>query len=323
MIGDLSVPALSLPLSKRLSIPEPEIVYHYASLETLMKIVEARQLWATNVRYLNDTSERDTFLSRVPSRLEIFKKEHPELDWAEMEPPAEKQTLGEIEDTPSTISFSEDNDSLNQWRAYCPKGRGVSIGFDVSCLRRSRVPSAFPTKVSALYPFAPTISAGRVEYLGQFEDWKVDDGITQCYEEAAALHGRLDPETRGGHNAVKYLRFFIEDRATFYKDESFASEQEYRVVVGSVHWQSSLLKFRCNDWSIVPYIPVAIPNRNETPLIAEAEETQDPAAWDAIRQIVVGPTADKDLTAKTLQAFLRSKGMAVPVATTRIPFRDW
>ena len=36
--------------------------------------------------------------------------------------------------TPFVASFSENGDQLSQWRAYCPKGNGFSIGFRYSDL---------------------------------------------------------------------------------------------------------------------------------------------------------------------------------------------
>jgi len=35
----------------------PEAIYHYTSPEALTGIVRDKQLWATNIRYLNDSQE--------------------------------------------------------------------------------------------------------------------------------------------------------------------------------------------------------------------------------------------------------------------------
>jgi hypothetical protein len=38
---------------------EPEVVYHYTSMDTMIKIVESATIWATSISYLNDDSERE------------------------------------------------------------------------------------------------------------------------------------------------------------------------------------------------------------------------------------------------------------------------
>ena len=37
--------------------PEPTILWHYTNLAGLIGIVERRKLWATDLRYLNDSTE--------------------------------------------------------------------------------------------------------------------------------------------------------------------------------------------------------------------------------------------------------------------------
>jgi hypothetical protein len=117
-------------------VADPEIVYHYTSADTLLKIVDKREIWATNIFYLNDVSESrhslELFTKRLPVFLERNKSEHGEalrnvfaqgisIDW----------------DPPFVASFSSHDDSLPQWRSYCSNGNGVSIGFRVSALRQS------------------------------------------------------------------------------------------------------------------------------------------------------------------------------------------
>ena len=138
----MSFNPLSLP-NLPLEMPhiDPSIVYHYASLETLTKIVDTQQLWATNVKFLNDTKERAAFLEQAMQRLEGFRDRNPNLDRTAFDEALDpdRPAYDSISYLPSVISFSKDADSLPQWRAYCPKGRGVAIGFSVSALKNARV----------------------------------------------------------------------------------------------------------------------------------------------------------------------------------------
>src|SRR2546423_10494745 len=41
----------------RLHQDSPRLLYHYTSADGLLGMLQGRQLWATNVRFMNDTSE--------------------------------------------------------------------------------------------------------------------------------------------------------------------------------------------------------------------------------------------------------------------------
>jgi hypothetical protein len=60
------------------AIDVPEVVHHYTSMETFLKIVQSKQLWATSVAYLNDTSEQDHFFKRALARVDDVLSNHPE-----------------------------------------------------------------------------------------------------------------------------------------------------------------------------------------------------------------------------------------------------
>src|SRR5712671_6860096 len=42
---------------ERMHRDPPRLLYHYTSADGLLGMLEGRQLWATNVRFMNDTSE--------------------------------------------------------------------------------------------------------------------------------------------------------------------------------------------------------------------------------------------------------------------------
>jgi hypothetical protein len=54
----------------------PEVVYHYTSMDTLLKIVATGHIWATNINYLNDVLERRHCLARVKARLRSVEGKH-------------------------------------------------------------------------------------------------------------------------------------------------------------------------------------------------------------------------------------------------------
>jgi hypothetical protein len=45
--------------------------------------------------------------------------------------------------------------------------------------------------------------------------------------------------------------------------------------------------------------------------------------WDFIDQVVIGPTANMDLSVAAVASFFRKQSMAVEVVSSNIPYRDW
>ena len=125
----------TLPMAEPEQVPD--IVYHYTSIDTMMKIVASESIWATSVCYLNDTSEQSHFLNLVRSRI-------PHIKFATSEEREAAESFlnvqeGGFANRPFIASFSAEADSLPQWRSYCNAGNGVAIGFSSNCLRRAAI----------------------------------------------------------------------------------------------------------------------------------------------------------------------------------------
>lgn len=116
-------------------VGEPEVVYHYTTVDTMMKIVSSGKIWATSISYLNDSSEGEHFLRMVRRRLPDLLPQY-QLRETVLSKLDDKARL--IERRPFIASFSAEGDSLPQWRSYCPRGNGVAIGFRVGCLTRAK-----------------------------------------------------------------------------------------------------------------------------------------------------------------------------------------
>ena len=146
---------------------EPDILYHYTSQKGLLGILQTKKLWMTNILYLNDSSEYRHTIDLLKSEIEKRKKLLPPLKFegllsSKITPEDNinnrKHHILDIlkmfcetlidssgKDTfPQryVFSFSQKGNDLNQWRSYCPKEGGFSIGFDyqrlLSILRKSK-----------------------------------------------------------------------------------------------------------------------------------------------------------------------------------------
>src|SRR3972149_5919227 len=117
----------------------PNILYHYTSKTGLLGIIKDKCLWATNILYLSDAAEF-SYTLEVSSKVLDTKMKDTTLTHNEsklihkMYEVVQGNLEFHIPDT-YVACFSEDGDSLSQWRAYCPKTGGFSIGFDDEYLR--------------------------------------------------------------------------------------------------------------------------------------------------------------------------------------------
>ena len=105
------------------------MLYHYTSPEGLLEILSKRKVWATNIRYLNDSEEFTYAAGKVKS---LLKEKLSSLDNDFFLNKFLSYILWEGKDSPEVyvIAFSEMSDQLSQWRGYCPPTGSFSIGFD-------------------------------------------------------------------------------------------------------------------------------------------------------------------------------------------------
>jgi hypothetical protein len=108
--------------------PPLSIVYHYASLDVTVKILNSFEMWCTNVAFSTDTSEGvhgESVIDGVCT-----------TDRDLLMRGARKLVAEEIDGY--ATCFSVDADEETKWRTYGAKGTGVSIGFDVDVLAKRK-----------------------------------------------------------------------------------------------------------------------------------------------------------------------------------------
>jgi len=106
----------------------PDIVYHYTLIESFKKILATGKIRATRYDQMNDMSEVQLGVEALLRAVESYKTDSSFDDYKKF---LLSGIEGYKEDTLEVyvLSLSDAPDSLDQWRAYTPKG-GVAIGFD-------------------------------------------------------------------------------------------------------------------------------------------------------------------------------------------------
>jgi hypothetical protein len=113
-------------VSDETSQPTPPIVYHYASLDVAVKILDTFEMWCANVAFSTDTSEGvygENVIGGVCTA-------DPDLLMRGARELVEEEIDG------YATCFSVDADEVTKWRKYGANGTGVSIGFDADVLSK-------------------------------------------------------------------------------------------------------------------------------------------------------------------------------------------
>ena len=269
-----------------------ELISHYTSLEGFRGIIESKNIWATNVMFLNDNKEYFHAFEVFDSEFERFKEDiKPSSNDDLFFLAAFRQCMDNMDLTGSeqhyVTSFSENLDQLSQWRAY------GSIGI---IFNRKRLEDSLQSNESVLCDTAACryeSSSLEAEFYGRIRD------IYNDFQKALLDKGREEI-----FSLVVDLQIYLYDIAAFYKDGGFNEESEYRLSCASTGRED--VKFRSDGSYLIPYIEV-------------------PFNSNAIDSVIVGPCVDPERTERSIQLFMNHH---FPKNTPKIyksksPFRNW
>jgi hypothetical protein len=278
--------------------PKPEILYHYTTIDAMMSIAKCRKIWATNISYLNDSSEGVHLLGMIRKRLpELLEKHHvndsvlERLDYTDTE----------IEDRPFIASFSTDGNSLPQWRSYCPNGNGVAVGF-----RTGSLPEGIQIEKDEPSGFG-FIRIEKVDYTPVSDELPiVDSVIAELIAQTDEMLRSSEGRTTSRLAAEREDQFVIiaHMAACSRKHHSFSNEKEYRLIADPVFMKAGRLRFRSARSTLVPYIELSILDA------------------DFIAEVIIGPSSNTELSLQAVRAFFKQLQLQVNVNDCQIPFRD-
>jgi len=276
-------------------LPESTLLYHYTSLESFLGIVESGTLWASHIRYLNDTSEQrliwELFRTRIKERLQHASGTlHDKL--MELKAVAANPQDEDI----YVVSFSEDGgDRLSQWRGY-GANEGIAVGFNPVELNHQC--KKFTTKACKSTPNRGAACLRKVQYV---DDSKKDEynGIIDTFLDRGLLDfstSKFTPEQA----FVRGVSFF----AATLKHTAFSDEREWRIIIFDYEGGPTP-RYRARKSLLIPFIELDI------------KDTAPP-------KIFVGPSPHKENTVTTIKHLLIANGSnGTEVIPSQIPYRDW
>lgn len=218
-----------------------ELVWHYATLDTLTLILQSNSLLATEVSFQNDIRETSTADSAFREALEAMLGESDDAGFA-------REALNLLRDIDSGLASSDsmigeltrdarfilcgtdDPDSLYAWRTYAHDGIGCAIGLDPSVALGIVDPSlsSFQRRIRhwrpVVYEPDETARFARSLLLQLRRRWLEARGRTPTEESAGGAFGILIANLTEARSRVRAIA----------KDPSFQDEHEQRVTVESL-----------------------------------------------------------------------------------------
>lgn len=291
----------------RIEIPK-ETLYHYTTIQGLKGIIEDKELWLTDVRFLNDPDEINAGMSVVDKGLgaaiESFSSDKPEREFLSQLKEIWKG-FGFPNHHTFVTSLTEAGDDLSQWRLYGDGGKGCALGFDLST--SESVDSVRPSVMilrcfysedeffSTVLEFGREFAKGAVKYAKHY------GGFASTVDNACR-----DLLVGGGSYFVEQMLGL----ATRYKSKGFEPENEWRFVyICPANTAGTGLKFRTRGERLIPYKSFSI--RNE-----EGAENSI-----TLVEVLVGPSGDYEERKTVSNMLLVEHGFSVSSAFSRHKYR--
>jgi hypothetical protein len=279
------------------------VVWHYTSGAGLLGVIESGTLWATQVSCLNDSTEVRYGSKLFRDALVKLRQNMPPDP--EVEQMLDQTTSALLED-PSTPShapsmyfvtcFSEHEDDLSQWRAYCGGENGYAVGFRARGLFGN--PNSLVVRVNydteQHLAVAEQVAAATVKFFR--------DGIEK---------GRAPSPAEWMGEFLPVWTNFIGQLAPLVKDEAFRAENEYRIVHQLQANEMGRVRFTQKETLMSRHLPLTFPH---------------PAAprfpMLPIVGVKVGPSRHKEITRISVDTLLLQMGYGGGhVSSSSIPFQ--
>lgn len=267
-----------------------------------------QSLWATNVRYLNDTSELRHALELAENQISeyvqgtAFTNNSRNPDYERKFYRRLLAELREAKDYSQTFvgSFTEKANDLAQWRSYGKGIGGYSIGFRPVDLQNLADQQQF-----MLLPCIYCSSEQR-------------DAMDELINSTIAQNHEFFNRFPGGWNSMEHLPYASMHRkimtlASIFKNPGFEVENEWRVVYSpkKFDWPQKPIPgvlYRATPMGVTPYVQFRL---RQLPI----HELDNLQVW-------VGPSLETAASADAITGLLRSVKVKGEVLSSGIPFRQ-
>jgi hypothetical protein len=272
---------------------QPLLLHHYTSGSGLLGIFDSDSVWATLIHSLNDSKEFGHAIDQT--RAYLFSLRHRSSDNT-LNSLSEglAESLEQISQLNVYVAcFSALEDSLSQWRGYCPPGFGYSLGLFGDELRRLAGTQGFQLH-QCIYDHN--------EQRHVIEQW-----VSHALQDLrTSLLDGADPAKHASDNGHKYLASFAAF-APVLKNHAFKDEHEWRLIA-LISADDPRVKLRPGRSMLIPYVPIKLGLASNQSLV-----------WN----IRIGPTPNMVLAANAATRLFRRAHIKNGIGPSMVPYREW
>jgi hypothetical protein len=271
----------------KVEIARDKIIYHYTSIEAIQSIFSRKELWASDVRFLNDARELMYGYNLFREIATILSEEIDDDDARDLVEGIITSVNLEFQ-TAFAGCLCKNPDLLSQWRGYGRSGVGFNLGFSTQYLLD-----------------LPIIKLRRVLYDKNAQTKVIQEILGEIFRHARLYAASLNDAEKSAWQ--KHVARHVEALVVVFKHEAFAEEREFRIYVASNDVPESwVVQHRPFRDLILPYLCI-----NLTPV------------WPrVIAEIWVGPNNIMELRKTNMIDYLSRIQMEhVHVRTSEVPYR--
>lgn len=234
-----------------------DILWHYTTWEGFEGILKTDQLWASDFRFMNDTTELRHAVEFAESR---YRDELTSVKGV-----IAGIRTGAISPSAHVLSTSREFDSLEQWRGYAGSSIGVALGFDIARLTRILNHQGMWAQ-ECLY-----CESKKSQRIAELVAWAIE---RERHGKAALDAAADDRERHWAYRTYSSrhrvdLHEFMTLAALVFKDERFHSEREVRFISmpqappynhddNYVPPLRPVKAYRRRGTVVVPYLPLSL-----------------------------------------------------------------
>ena len=300
-------------------MPLPLSLFHYTTIPGICGIINAKRLWATSIRHLNDATEFTYAHGVLRSTLENTTQGAPAdiraaaeymVGALDMSRTSNTMNLVGKFGTTFVVSLSSEPDRLSQWRAYSPGG-GYALGFRVEALHALAEHHGFRLMKCSYDEKQHRQEANAIaeRVLAKFSELPRD--VRAAIEPGGAESPRATQSRL--FSMRRDMLADIQRSAAVWKHPSFEEEAEWRLI--SDQQLDRIVQFRPGRTTIIPYTELNL---------MEPAVNQISGMTAVLSNIVVSPCAEPELAVGSLQYLVETQRLSCPqISLSSIPYRHW
>lgn len=287
-------------ISKFIGKEIPNVLFHYTSLDCIVGILSNKEIWMSNMYFLNDKNEFELGLKLIENELQFQKNGLDIVPSVKIFLQAIEKLIAYIKekDSPYIFALTKNNDQLSQWRAYSTNGVGINLGFTKDFFIQNSLkvfPCIYDIDIQKKF-IRHIFDTAVLLFVGQ------SDRLNLLGENKKNIDPNLfdEPITIAGNYFINRVIL----ACGLIKDSNFHEEEEWRVLY--VNKKNSVHFLPKNNY-LKPFVKMPFKNRDTS-----------------LSCITVGPNSDAELCSLSIKKLLKYLNLQnIKIETSKIPYRNY